>query len=331
MNYNSDKMMAKAGRTYEKLVAYVVSSLDPNAQVENGIWVEGPDGRRDMDVFVRGQLDSKDFSILIECKDYDLASTGKVGIDLVDAIDSKKDDLGVDCAVICSNSGFTAPAIRKGKRKKIGLISVLKSEDKRVKVEIKEEVYTRIAKVGTISTSFNFTGEPLTRKDFKIDDVKYKGLSIRDWIDYRIPPIVFLNPTGTTNFNAKYNFKTPTKLDFGGTSAEINGLNFSFPIEVQWFSQVVTIDASLGLYDYIRGRVRLVPGEAKYIMKGVNIKGGTALDFVPDVGDLGSGLLKGEVDFRFMQCSGIRMVKPETVPNLDEIIMTEDLNLKAKV
>ena len=112
------KTIPNTGRTYQRLVAYVVKAIDPGSSVEEGKWIEGPDGRRDMDVVVRGTLEGREFSVLIECKDYDVRTTGPVGIGHVDAIDSKRHDLPVDAAIICSNSGFTAPAIRKAKRKK---------------------------------------------------------------------------------------------------------------------------------------------------------------------------------------------------------------------
>lgn len=108
--------MAKKGSPYEKFVASVIEAMDQTVHVEHSKWVEGPDGKRDMDVHVIGSVNGKDFSILIECKDYDLSTTGKVGIEYVDAIDSKRQDLKIDLAMICSNSGFTEGALRKAKR-----------------------------------------------------------------------------------------------------------------------------------------------------------------------------------------------------------------------
>lgn len=318
--------MPKAGKAYEELVAYVVSAMDPDAQVEQGVWVEGPDGRRDMDVFVRGEIDGNKLSILIECKDFDPSSTGRVGIEFVDALDSKRHDLSVDFAVICSNSGFTKDAIRKSKRKGISLISVLKSGDPRVKVEIKEEIYTRKVKVGTINITFR--GAPSSGID--LEEVKYRGLPVLNWILNRIAIIVAANPSGSTGIRATHTFTQPVTLEFAGNPIDIDGIDFQFPVDTQWLSQVVSLDASLGMYDYIRGRIRLGPGETKYEMKGVNVYEGEPIDFVPDKGDLGVGLLLGELDIDLVLFEGFDMPDRDKIPPLDEYIESEDLEWKVK-
>ena len=68
--------MKKAGRAYEELTAEVAKALNPNAKVKQGVWVEGPDGRRELDVEIRGTINNKDIFIFIECKDYNLSTTG---------------------------------------------------------------------------------------------------------------------------------------------------------------------------------------------------------------------------------------------------------------
>jgi hypothetical protein len=61
--------MAKLGKPYENLVALVVKALHPGAAIEVGEWIDGPDGAREIDVSVCGQIDDKQTFILIECKD----------------------------------------------------------------------------------------------------------------------------------------------------------------------------------------------------------------------------------------------------------------------
>ena len=75
--------MAKLGKPYENVVALVAKALHPGATVEVGEWVEGPDGTREIDVSVRGQIDGKQTFILIECKDW----KKDVGIAEIDALD----------------------------------------------------------------------------------------------------------------------------------------------------------------------------------------------------------------------------------------------------
>ena len=99
-------MGIKKGSEYEKLVGEIACSLYKNAKVKCTQWIKGPDGRRDMDVLIEGVFDGKESRIIIECKDFDLSKTGKVGIPFVDALDSKRQDLNTNYAIICSNSGF---------------------------------------------------------------------------------------------------------------------------------------------------------------------------------------------------------------------------------
>src|SRR6266478_2449351 len=131
-------MRKRPGKAYQKLVAYVMKAFDPGADVKEGQWIKGPDGRLDMDVAIRGAIDGKPTLAVIECKDFDLTKTGKVGREYVDALDSKRHDLNADVAIMCSNSGFTEDALNKGRRKSIGAISVLYKGDQRIKVVIKQ-------------------------------------------------------------------------------------------------------------------------------------------------------------------------------------------------
>jgi len=50
--------------------------------------------------------------VVIECKDWNRP----IGIAFIDALDSKRRDLGASIAMICSNSGFTSDALRKAAR-----------------------------------------------------------------------------------------------------------------------------------------------------------------------------------------------------------------------
>lgn len=81
-------MNRPSGRAYQDLVAYVARSFDSNTEVKTSEWIDGPDGRLDMDVSVRGNIDGKPILMVIECKDYDLTKTGKVDRPLVDGLEA---------------------------------------------------------------------------------------------------------------------------------------------------------------------------------------------------------------------------------------------------
>jgi len=138
---------------YRDVVANIVHAFEPNARITVGGSLLGPDRQRKIDIQVQSS-DSKD-PRLTAIDVFDLPEGSKVGIEIVDSADSRKSDLGADAMLICSNTGFTSDAIKKAKRKRIGLISVLRRGDKRVKAVISEEVYLR--KVAVSETQFTYT------------------------------------------------------------------------------------------------------------------------------------------------------------------------------
>jgi hypothetical protein len=66
--------------------------------------------------------------------------------------------------IVCSNTGFDEISISKAKRKRIGLISILRQGDKRASAAIYEEVYLRKIFLGPAVMSFE--GE--VPSDFKV-------------------------------------------------------------------------------------------------------------------------------------------------------------------
>src|SRR5580765_3835188 len=98
--------------------------MDLGASIRHGVWLVGPDGRRELDVFIT--VEGQKRHVVVECKDFNPNTTGPVGIGYVDALESKRWDLGVDASFLCSNAGFTTDAVSKAKRVGIGLIAVMR-------------------------------------------------------------------------------------------------------------------------------------------------------------------------------------------------------------
>jgi hypothetical protein len=115
----------------------------PASAIKTGVWVEGPDGRRELDVDIIEKVGARTVRGVVECKDFNPATTGPVGIAYIDALDSKRRDLGLEFAFICSNAGFTADAIRKARRVNIGLLGATRKNDQRIRFGVVDEIYTR--------------------------------------------------------------------------------------------------------------------------------------------------------------------------------------------
>lgn len=317
------KKVKKRGLAFQRLVGEIAKAFDPDSIIHVEDWHEGPDGRRDMDVVIEGTLNGKNIKTVIECKDYDKVKTGNVGIEIVDALDSKRHDLDCDFAVICSNSGFTKPAISKGKRKNIGLISILKANDPNAKAIITEEIFTRHISVKNIK--YTIHGEEISAE--KSDEIAFGNLPVINWVMRRIAQIVTFNSVGANGLKATHKFVKP--LEFSGPigSGVITGIDIFFSFSTKWFSQIVTLDASLGIFDYIRGKVQLGPGENQYMLHGLDIYGGEEIDYTPEITNHSIGLLPGEADLNLMLVDGIELKPENEIPDLDEHIVPEDLEL----
>lgn len=320
-------MRKPAGKAYQDLVALVAKAFDPGAEVKADEWIEGPDGRLDMDVSIRGNVDGKPVLIVIECKDFDLSKTGKVGRPFIDALDSKRHDLGADAVFISSNSGFTEDALNKARRKGIGAISVLSSGDQRVKIIIEKEIYFRKVKLGPLTFTYNGPGAGALN-GIGVHDLKYKGAPVDAWLQVRASAIVAANPNISQKFIATFSFREPTDFDFKGQNILLESIAISLSPETHWYAQKVQLDASLGMYDYLRGRVRLAGGENKYLINGINFDTGIRLDTAPKIENAGENLLSGEIDINLVMAEGVTMDRETLVPPLEEIVIPEDLNIK---
>jgi hypothetical protein len=102
---------------------------------------------------------------VIECKDFDPVTTGKVGRPYVDALDSKRQDLDASTTKISSNSGFTTDALRKAKRKGIRMVSVLKRGDNLVRAKVEQKIYTRRVQFVALLRMTSFTSLEFSKYD----------------------------------------------------------------------------------------------------------------------------------------------------------------------
>lgn len=256
--------------------------MDPQANVTQGEWVTGPDGRRDRDVVVRGSVDGMTRTVLIECKDFDPERTGRVGIHFVDALDSKRRDLDVDAALICSNAGFTADAVRKASRVGIGLIGVMKKGDERVRIMIPEALYTRRVKVESLTIQLHYQGSPIRLNGTRFEAVLYDDLPVGNWVIHRALLLIAANQIVTGTFTASHKLIAPIELELPTGPVTVDRIDFQLQLSGSWYVQEVTFDASTALYDWLRRRVRLAPGQSQFHINDVDINAGDPLDRPPD-------------------------------------------------
>lgn len=311
-----------SGSPYQELVASVVRAFDPGASVETGKWIQGPDGRRDMDVSVVGTIDSRPYTGVIECKDYDVRSTGKVGIELVDALDSKRHDLDVNFALICSNSGFTADALNKARRKGIGAVTILARSDTRVKVVIEKLVYFRRITLSPVAIAFDFGDGGKNYPDLGSSEVTYNGLAVDLWLMHQASLYATTHPTHGDRLTASFRLKNPTWFDLRGKKIMVKCLTVTFTPQHNWFSHVARLDADRAMYDYLREKVRLAPGPNSYVVGGLDFTKGTPVEFDPAF--LDTDISPGEMAMQFTLIEDVCRAGQEH-PKLDDLIEPNDL------
>jgi len=318
--------MSKKGTPYEKVVATVLKAFDPSANVTQGEWVVGPDGRRDMDVLIEGTAEGVPIKGLVECKDFNPKTTGPVGIGFIDALDSKHRDLGTNFTMLCSNAGFTSGAIRKAKRVRIALLGVMRKGDSRLKFSVIDEVYTR--KVYLKNISLELKGDaPIPRSDVSLPDILWDKVPIVNWIYHRMHLLIAANPIVAGKYTASHKLLEPLKFTWPTGSATATNLAFSFTISGGWFSHHAEIDATTGIYDWLRRRVRMAPGDGKVEYRGIDLDGGRPVERPDDREFIRECALEGEIDLKLVMVENSNRKFLDSVSDLDRYIDPKDLEL----
>ena len=113
--------MAELNGPQQELVADVLWALHPGAVTEVGEWLEGAGGDRELDVSIRGETNSGPTLVVIEFKDWNRP----IGIEAIEALEGRRQDLRAANALICGMSGYTSGALLKAERVGISAISVV--------------------------------------------------------------------------------------------------------------------------------------------------------------------------------------------------------------
>ncbi len=313
----------KKGTPFEHVVAEVLRAMDPGATVQHGQWVQGPDGHRELDVHIIGTYQGQQRRVLIECKDFSPTSTGPVGIGHVDALESKTRDLGFHFAAVCSNAGFTEGAVRKASRVGIGLISVMKKGDERIRFAVSEEIYTRKIRVTDLKVTLEGPAA-ISLEGVKVEDILFDGAPVGNWVTRRAGDIITFNPIVAGPYTARYPFTQPLEFALPSGAVAVSQLTFRMTITGGWFAHQVTLDATHGIYDWLRHRIRLAPGPSQFFIQGVDVNAGTPIE-QPPTRELEQFLkiTPGEVTIGLLLISGLEPREP--VPDIDKYVRPDDL------
>ena len=324
-------MSKKLGVAYQELVAELMTKFDDGtATIEEGVWINHEYGRRDTDVSIRGKIEGKDFFIFVECKDYTKAGAGKVGIELIDSLESKSRDLNADAIIICSNSGFTDPALRKCRGVGIHALSALKKADDRVKIKICKEIYFPIISVGELNFTYNNNKRVTFPEGILAYSVTCGGKPIDSWLLKRVPLIMLSNTRiSGKSITYKANFLKTAKCQFKNKTIELDSIQITFTPEVKWYAQTVTLDANAGFFDHLSGKIKLAPGDNQYHIEGLNFDKGVEITEKESAFINFDELRKHEVDAHFALFKGFNVLHlEEDYSEFEKLINPADLVYK---
>jgi len=236
----------------------------------------------------------------------------------------------MDVSLLCSNAGFSVDAKRKAKRLGIGLIGILREGDTRIRYRIMDEIYIRRIDVVPQSTGFTFVFEnpPPPRDDLRIEEILYDGVPVINWLIRRVLIFLGSNPVVRGIHSLRFRFKHPMDFALPSGQAIANNIGVQFEISGQWIAQSIEIDATCGLYDWMHQTIRMGPGQTKITYKDVKFgEGGTSIAFPPDFDpDAPTKDYAGnEVSLWIVDIGGLDT--PEDIPQMDEFVMDEDLEL----
>jgi hypothetical protein len=201
-------------------------------------------------VSVRGQIDGKQTFILIECKD----SKRNVGIGAIDALDSKRHDVGADKTMIVSNSGFAEPALRKAQRKEIMCVSALAAGNDIIRFELYREF--RAKKLSVERYEWKIYGAALPQ-DLKLDELEYKGKRFTAWLRDRSIKLLRENEFAKV-IHHFIKFTHPVEFLRLGEPLLLRGIELHLQCRRFWVVQSIREDVSHGLYDHLK-QVVLIP------------------------------------------------------------------------
>ncbi len=224
-----------------------------------------------MDVAVRCNGRDARLLAMIECKDW----KRPVGIATIDALDSKRRDFECNVAIVCSNSGFTVDALKKASRLGLGAMSALAKEDYRITVVVQKELVAPQIDVHDLGYTFHFQ-KPLPQDaQISLGDRSLASALYTDAVSEIASRVLLRDASLPTHASwarrvtMNYEFKAPQAMLANGMLRRAVGCALSIPVVVRWYSKVVAIDASAGLYDHDRKAVVYGTGPNRFEYKNV--------------------------------------------------------------
>jgi len=257
-----DRVPELAGTWYRDVVATIYKTLDPDATISVGHWIDSPEGLRKVDIWIRGKIANKNSNILLKC--IDTASGAPIDINTVDEFDSLLTDSAADEGFICSNTGFTQKALLKAARVNIGMLSVLKSDDDKFHAVAETQTVSELIKIEKCEADISPVNpedlEYLKLHSFTLSDLYFAEKPVVNWIGDEVGKMA--SPDRLEK-SVRYTFKEPVLMREKTHSFLVRGLTIRIEATKGLYTHKIIIESKAAIYDHLNHSVRTASGELK--------------------------------------------------------------------
>jgi hypothetical protein len=244
-------VVPKPGMDYQHLVAVIEATFDPGALVTEGEWIEGPDGRRECDVSVRGTRQGQPYFAFIECKDW----RGRtVCVPVIDALDSKRRDIGADLTAVYSNSGFSLQARQKARRVGINTFIAVATGDLRSRARGGKLIYGRVLNIVGLTKGII---EP-PGHDFPLpiplgqEELRFEGEPVHNWAVEEVQSIMTQygrQLERPSRVIADYRFDDSVSFSIREKSFPVAGMQLDIQVAIEWRAKILDVEIERGRFD----------------------------------------------------------------------------------
>lgn len=230
----------------------------------------------------------------------------------MDALDSKRRDLGADIVALYSNSGFTARAVQKARRVGINTFSAVASGDRRSRARVNTLVYGRLVRpINVLEQTIEPPGQDLpVPEGVKPDTFRFEGEPIHNWVVDQLTTLMsehIREFKQASHMVVQYQFDRLLTLDVAGMPFPVIGMQLQLDTSLEWMAKVLEIEADLGRFDAQTGLL-WVPAGATMTFWGMDDTGWESVEEPTQeertTGNVGQILLHAYLGAQFMRASG---------------------------
>jgi hypothetical protein len=137
--------------------------------------------------------------------------------------------------------------------------------DSRIRVVVKEQVFTRKVRFGQTQSQIRHHAideRVPDRHTVTPEDFSYQGRPVIKWLGAKLF-MMAAAAVDSRSFTASYSLQ-PTSFQVRGIDVQVTMIEVKTSFVVEWWTQVAQIDASTGMYDYLRKRIILGPTPSQF-------------------------------------------------------------------